>query len=113
MDTILVPNKRIQPCSIPDRNAKHTRVEIQVTIKTPLNVCLKKYPNVIPGISLPIHFKDSIIGVIGIGAGEQAATIGKVIQSTTELLIEQFHLKETLNAGEHPKVCVNLQTDVR
>ena len=58
----------------------------------------KKYPNVIPGISLPIHFKDSIIGVIGIGAGEQAATIGKVIQSTTELLIEQFHLKETLNA---------------
>ena len=48
VDTILVPNKRIQPCSIPDRNAKHTRVEIQVTIKTPLNVCLKKYPNVIP-----------------------------------------------------------------
>lgn len=58
----------------------------------------KKYPNVIPGISLPIHFKDNIIGVIGVGAGEQAATIGKMIQSTTELLIEQFHLKETLNA---------------
>lgn len=60
----------------------------------------KKYPNVIPGISLPIHFQNSIIGVVGIGAGEQAVTIGRIIQSNTELLIEQFHLRESVIAEE-------------
>ncbi len=60
----------------------------------------QKYPNVVPGISLPIHFQNSIIGVVGIGAGEQAVTIGRIIQSNTELLIEQFHLRESMNAEE-------------
>lgn len=60
----------------------------------------KNYMNVIPGISLPIHFRDRIIGVVGVGAGSQADTIGRFIQSTTELLIEQFYLKEAVNAEE-------------
>lgn len=63
----------------------------------------QQYPNVIPGISLPIHFKDTVIGVVGVGAGEagqQVFTIGKMLQGTVELLIEQFSLKETMIAEE-------------
>lgn len=57
------------------------------------------YPNVLPGISFPIYFKDEIIGVIGVGAtGSEAETIGKFLQSTTMLLIEQSDLKESLDA---------------
>lgn len=58
------------------------------------------YDNVIPGISLPIHFHEEIIGVVGVGAGDHATVIGKMIQSTTELLIEQQELRTKINAME-------------
>lgn len=59
-----------------------------------------RYPNVVPGISLPIHFQNDIIGVVGVGIGEHDETIGRMLQSTTELLIEQVTLKESVNAEE-------------
>lgn len=59
-----------------------------------------RYPNVVPGISLPIRFQNDIIGVVGVGIGEHAATVGRMLQSTTELLIEQVSLKEAVNAEE-------------
>ncbi|MDD3222669.1 MAG: sugar diacid recognition domain-containing protein [Lachnospiraceae bacterium] len=63
-----------------------------------------KYASVIPGISLPIRFNDEILGVIGIGSGsESAKTYGSFIQYTTELLLEQFYMKEELMAEKHVK----------
>lgn len=63
-----------------------------------------KYASVIPGISLPIRFHDEIIGVVGIGSGsESAMTYGSFIQYTTELLLEQFYMKEELMAEKHIK----------
>lgn len=56
------------------------------------------YPNVVPGISLPVKFRNNVIGVIGVGAGELSDTIGKMVQRTTELLVEQFYLKENMAA---------------
>lgn len=54
-----------------------------------------KYLRVLPGISLPIHFRDNIVGVIGIGDGtESAVKFGFLLRKTVELLIEQEFVKE-------------------
>lgn len=61
-----------------------------------------QYPNVVPGISLPIHFQNEIIGVIGIGNGsESAIKYGSLLQFTAELLLEQAFLKDESVAHEH------------
>lgn len=61
-----------------------------------------QYPNVVPGISLPIHFQGKIIGVIGIGNGsESAVKYGSLLQFTAELLLEQEFRKDESIAQEH------------
>lgn len=62
----------------------------------------EQYPNVIPGISLPIRFQNEIIGVIGIGNGSDSAIkYGSLLQFTAELLLEQAFLKDESIAQEH------------
>ncbi len=61
-----------------------------------------QYPNVIPGISLPIRFQNEIIGVIGIGNGSDSAIkYGSLLQFTAELLLEQAFFKDESIAKEH------------
>ncbi|MCD7835825.1 MAG: hypothetical protein LUG83_04115, partial [Lachnospiraceae bacterium] len=62
----------------------------------------KKYLRVVPGISLPIHFRDTIVGVIGIGDGtESAVKFGLLLRKTVEILIEQEFIKEEDKIREH------------
>ncbi len=60
-----------------------------------------QYENVIAGISLPIFFRGQVIGVVGIGAGDIAEIIGKMVESTAELLVEQEYLRERQSAQKH------------
>lgn len=63
-----------------------------------------KYPNTLPGISLPIRFQNEILGVIGVGnSSKSAVTYGKFLQFSTELLLEQAFLKEELMVVEHAR----------
>lgn len=64
----------------------------------------KKYPHVVPGISLPIHFHGKIVGVVGVGSGtESAQQYGRILQFTTELLLEQIALQEEYELRERLK----------
>ena len=50
----------------------------------------KKMHNCKPGINLPIHFHDRIIGVIGItGNPDELREIANLVQLTTEMLVHQ------------------------
>ncbi len=64
----------------------------------------KKFQNVVPGISLPIHFRGELVGVVGIGSGTEAAQkYGDILQFTTELLLEQITLQEEYELREKSK----------
>lgn len=101
---IMNPNAIIIASTNPDRIGE-LHIGAQKVLSTGKPYIIKKtaansFPNIVPGISLPIHFQKQIIGVVGIGAGKQSETIGRIIQSNTELLIEQTYLKEVVNAEE-------------
>lgn len=56
-----------------------------------------KYENVVPGISFPIHFQNTLIGAVGMGGGvEINRKYGEILQFTTELLLEQAFFKDEL-----------------
>ena len=57
----------------------------------------ENHPGYVPGINLPIKFMGDMIGVLGIGAGEESRLIGGILLSTTELLIEQSYLSNKLS----------------
>lgn len=62
------------------------------------DVAANKDRNVVPGITLPIRFRDELIGMLGIGAGKNSALVGKILLSSTELLVEQTYLQSEINA---------------
>ena len=51
----------------------------------------KQLHNSKPGINLPIHFHDQVIGVIGItGDPKNLQEIASLVQLTTEIIVHQF-----------------------
>lgn len=58
----------------------------------------KGFQDVVPGITLPIRFRNELIGMLGIGAGKNSTLVGKILLSSTELLVEQNFLQNKMNA---------------
>lgn len=52
----------------------------------------------VPGITMPIRFRDELIGMLGIGAGKSSQLVGKILLSTTELLVEQSYIQNVMSA---------------
>lgn len=47
------------------------------------------------GINIPVHFKDEVIGVIGItGEKNEVEKYGKIIQKMTEILVKEGYIQE-------------------
>ncbi|MDQ0271901.1 CdaR family transcriptional regulator [Cytobacillus purgationiresistens] len=58
---------------------------------------LNKWENSLPGINLPIQFKQKIIGVIGItGNPEDIMEFGELVKMITEMMIEQSSVADQL-----------------
>ncbi len=62
------------------------------------DVSAKNFRDVVPGITLPIRFRNELIGMLGIGAGKHSNLVGKILLSSTELLVEQNYLQNEINA---------------
>ena len=55
----------------------------------------KNMPGVLPGITLPILFRDEIIGAVGMtGEPDLVINYGELVKYTTELMIEQSYIKD-------------------
>lgn len=62
-----------------------------------------KNPLYVPGINLPIKFRNEIIGVLGVGTGDESRLIGEILLSTTELLVEQSFMQHEMNIEKQVK----------
>jgi len=60
-------------------------------------VFASKNPLYVPGINLPIRFRDEIIGVLGVGAADESRLIGGILLSTIELLVEKSFMQNEIN----------------
>lgn len=64
----------------------------------------EEYEGTKKGINLPVYFKESVVGVIGItGEKEEVEKYGKIIQRMTEILIKESYLREQENIEKESK----------
>ena len=58
---------------------------------------LERVEGVQPGITLPIFFRGKIVGTVGMtGEPDEVIKYGELVRHTTELMLEQSHLKEEI-----------------
>lgn len=84
---------------------KHGGAVLALTELKPIeisNISMPDFPNVKPGINLPIIFEDQAIGVIGIsGPIEEVRPFGQMMRMAAEMVVEYTSMLEMTRWSEH------------